>query len=266
MRVGIIGLGAIGATLLRALEADPSGAAQIVCVLVRESGLERARALLPSHVAVTCDPESFLTCGLDVVAECAGHAALMRHGPAVLAAGIDLVVASVGALADPALEAALRAAAASGGRLIIPAGAVGGLDALGAARRAGLSEVRYLSHKAPKAWVGTPAEQGVDLASLSAATPVFTGTAREAALAFPQNANVVAAVALAGLGFDRTTVTLIADPQAQGNRHRVEASGAFGRIAIEVEGRTLPDNPKTSMLAPYSLARAVLNLGSRVVV
>ncbi len=266
MKVGIIGFGAIGATLLRSLQADPSGVAEVAAVLVRASGLDRARSVVPHGIVVTSDFNAFQGLGLGAVAECAGHQGLSAYGPQVLAGGCDLVVASVGALADPALEAALRAAAAIGGRLVIPAGAVGGLDVLGAARRAGLSEVRYISRKAPKAWVGTPAEQAVDLAALTEPATVFTGTARAAALSFPQNANVVAAVALAGLGFDLTQVTLVADPRATGNRHLVEAEGTFGRIAIEVEGRTLPENPKTSMLAPYSLARAVLNLDARVVI
>ncbi len=89
---------------------------------------------------------------------------------------------------------------------------MGGLDALAAARRAGLSSVSYVSRKPPAAWLGTPAERVADLSALTAAAAVFTGTAREAALAFPQNANVVAAIALAGLGFDETQVTLMADP------------------------------------------------------
>lgn len=266
MKVGIIGFGAIGGTLLRALRTEPPDTAEVVGVLVREGGVARARAALPPEVAVTSDVAAFLALGPQVVAECAGHAGLAAHGPRVLEAGCDLVVAAVGALADRDLEAALRAAAARGGRIVIPAGAVGGLDALGAARRAGLERVRYVARKAPAAWVGTAAERTVDLAAVRDPVVVFAGTARAAALAFPQNANVVAAVALAGLGFERTEVTLMADPQATGNRHLVEAEGAFGSLSVAVEGRTLPDNPKTSLLAPYSLARAVLNLGARLVV
>jgi aspartate dehydrogenase len=94
----------------------------------------------------------------------------------------------------------------------------------------------------------------------------YEGSAREAALDFPQNANVVAAVALAGIGFDRTRVKLMVDPDSTGNRHLVTASGPFGEISTEVLARTLPDNPKTSMLAPYSLLRAVANQSDRLVI
>jgi aspartate dehydrogenase len=125
----------------------------------------------------------------------------------------------------------LRAAAALGGtHMRIPSGAVGGLDALAAARLGGLTSVTYVGRKPVAAWQGTKAEESVVLADISAATAVFEGTAREAALAYPQNANVAAAIALAGVGFDATRVTLIADPAARGNEHHIEAEGAFGRL------------------------------------
>lgn len=263
MQIGIIGYGAMAATLRAVLAQE---GVHPRAVLVRPGGVARARADLPPEVIVADTVADFLASGVTVVAECAGHAALASHGPDILAAGCDLVVAAVGALADEALETRLRSAAAGGGRLVIPAGAVGGLDALAAARRAGLSSVLYVGCKPPAAWVGTAAEKMVDLSALSGAEVFFTGSAREAAQTFPQNANVVAAIALAGLGFDKTRVSLTTDPNAKGNSHTIEAEGAFGHMVVEVEGRPLPDNPKTSMLAPYSLARAVLNLDARVVV
>ncbi|MEP9377424.1 aspartate dehydrogenase [Aquabacter sp. CN5-332] len=263
MKVGIIGYGAMGAALRETLE---EGGAKIVAALGREASLETAKAALPDDVTVTADFAAFAATRPDVMVECAGHEGLRQHGPRALAAGFDLVIASVGALADAPTEAALREAAAKGGRLVIPAGALAGLDALSAARRAGLDEVRYVSRKAPRAWRGTAAETMVDLDGVTAPTIFFEGTAREAALAFPQNANVVAAASLAGLGFDATQVALMADPTVTGNRHLLEARGAFGELSISVLARTLPANPKTSWLAPLSLARAVLNLHERVVV
>lgn len=263
MKVGIIGYGAMGAVLRSTLEA---AGAEVVAVLGRAPSLEKVRAAFPARVLVSDDFDMLAVAHPDVVVECAGHAGLRQHGPRVLAAGFDLVVASVGALADAPTEAALREATSGGGRLIIPAGALAGLDALSAARRAGLEEVRYVSRKAPRAWRGTKAEAMVDLDGVTEPTIFFEGTAREAALAFPQNANVVAAAALAGLGFDATRVALTADPTTTGNRHLLEARGAFGELSVSVLARTLTENPKTSMLAPLSLARSVLNLGERVVV
>jgi aspartate dehydrogenase len=177
----------------------------------------------------------------------------------VLAAGIDLLIASTGALADASVEAALREAAQRGGsRAMLVAGAVGGLDALAAARHAGLAEVRYIGRKPPGAWHGTAAEQSVDLAKItSGAVQIFEGSARQAALRFPQNANVAAAIALAGTGFDQTRVQLFADAGVNGNLHRIEAQGAFGKFHIELSGIALPDNPRTSRLTVGSLARAL---------
>ncbi|TCT06175.1 aspartate dehydrogenase [Aquabacter spiritensis] len=263
MRIGLIGYGAMAAALRPLLEAE--GAA-VAAVLARPGSIDRIAAALPAGTLVTADPAAFAAAAPDVAVECAGHAGLRQHGPACLAAGLDLVIASVGALADPATEADLRAAARTGGRLVIPAGALAGLDALAAARHGGLESVRYVSRKAPRAWRGTAAQDLIDLDSIVEPTIFFEGNAREAALAFPQNANVVAAAALAGIGFTRTEVTLMADPDAAGNRHLLEAKGAFGDLSVAVLARPLAANPKTSYLAPLSLARAILNLGARVVV
>ena len=141
----------------------------------------------------------------------------------------------------------------------IPSGAVGGLDALASARLSGLASVRYSGRKPVAAWRGSRAEDAVDLDRIETATPFFHGSAREAALAYPQNANVAAAVALSGLGFDATRVTLIADPAAQGNQHLLEAEGAFGRFTFSVVGTALPDNPRTSSLAAYSLLHCLVS-------
>ena len=264
MKVALIGFGAIGTIVARELR---STAHELVGILARPGSASSVRATAEG-IAVATSLEELLALAPDVVVEAAGHAALRSYGPGVLQSGANLVVASVGALADPLLEGALDAAAAApgGGRLVIPSGALGGLDALGAARRAGLDEVSYVSRKAPSAWVGTKAETLIDLASVTGPQVFFEGNARQAALDFPQNANVVAAVALAGIGFDRTRVRLTVDPATPGNQHVLEARGAFGEITAVVLARTLPDNPKTSYLAPYSLVRAIGHLGdSRVV-
>ena len=119
--------------------------------------------------------------------------------------------------------------------------------------------MRYRSRKPPAAWRGSPAEKLVDLGALTRRTVLYRGTAGEAALLYPQNANVAAAVALAGLGFDATEVELVADPDAPGNVHEIEAEGAAGRFAIQLQGKPSRSNPKTSALAAMSVARALLN-------
>jgi aspartate dehydrogenase len=260
IRIAIIGFGAIGRTLAEALRAHAD--VEIAGILVRRPPAEPA----PRGTALVGTADELLRLEPDVVVECAGHQALREHGAAVLRSGTDLLVASVGALADAALEASLRAAAGRGGRILVPSGAIAGLDALGAAKAAGLATVQYVGRKAPKAWRGTRAETLIDLGAVTAPTVFFESSARTAALEFPQNANVVAAVALAGLGFDATRVRLIVDPTVASNQHAVTATGAFGRVTTEVVASTLPQNPKTSMLAPYSLVRAIRNLADPLVV
>ena len=266
MEIGIIGFGAIGQTLCRLIDEHASNV-RIAAIVEQPDRHTALRGKLPAATRLVATAQEILSSKLDLVIECAGHAALKAMGPLVLHAGVDLLVASVGALADSSIETVLRdAAQVSGAKIRIPSGALGGLDVLGAARFAGLDSVTYSSNKAPRAWKGTAAESMLDLDALTEAAVFYEGNARDAALLFPQNANVAAAVALAGAGFEKTLVKLAADPSATGNRHRIHAVGDFGEIDISILGKTLPGNPKTSMLAPYSLVRSLTNLSETFVI
>lgn len=266
LRVAFIGFGAIGRTLASLLR-QYSDRVQVVGVVKATAPTPHELTLLPSNARFALTAGEFAEVDADLVVECAGHAALREFAPEVLRRGRDLLIASVGALADRELESMLRTQAQRyGARILIPSGALGGLDVLAAARIGGLEAVTYVGRKPLRAWRGTHAEKLVNLDDTSG-TPMllFDGTARQAALDFPQNANVTAAVAFAGLGFDATRVQLIADPHCNGNEHRLSAHGAFGKFEIVVAANALADNPKTSMLAPCSLARCLLNLRATVV-
>lgn len=255
--VGLIGGGSIARVIARRV-VDRHPEIRLVGAVDIDPAQSRARGFAEQVPLVETLP-ALLALGPRLVAECAGHAGLLQSGPGVLRAGIDLVVASVGALADAALEQALLDAARDGGaRIRIPSGAIGALDAIASARVGGLTRVTYTGRKPVLAWRGTRAESSFDLDGIDKATMIFEGSAREAALAFPQNANVCAAVALAGVGFDATTVQLYADPQARGNEHQVEAEGSFGILRYHVIGKPLQENPKTSSLAAFSLLRCLL--------
>ena len=231
---------------------------RLAAVLVAPGREAHYRALLGPDIAVESVFSKLSAGPFGLAVDCGGHAGLSLHGPEVLEAGIDLAVLSVGALADPEVEARLVTAAEAGGsRLEILSGALAGLDALAAAKAGGLEAVTYRARKAPGAWQGTPAAEMVDLSSLSEPFCHFKGSAREAALRYPKNANVTAAIALAGLGFDETRVELIADPRAKGNRHELSAVGQFGSFESLVVGATLADSPRTSMLAALSALRAI---------
>jgi aspartate dehydrogenase len=248
LKVAVIGYGAIGSFVVEHLKAEPA---------IEVTAVFSIPAPAACPVAVVDSVDALLATRPNLVVECAGHQALRESGEAVIRNGIDLLVVSVGALADAALEHSLRNASSNGGRLLIPGGALGGLDALSAAREAGLQSVEYSGRKAPAAWKGTPAEKFIGLASVTSAVTFLECDARTAALQFPQNANVVAALALAGLGFEKTKVKLIVDPAANGNNHSFVARGAFGEISATIRSTTLPSNPKTSVLAPFSLIQTI---------
>jgi len=234
MRLGIIGAGAIGS-------------------YVREKALENGheiRAILARGDRVANLPDD-----IELMIDCAGHTALMAYGPDILRGGTDLITVSLGALADPRLFQDLEQAAIAGGaRLHLASGAIGALDCLRAARVGSLHSVTYIGRKPPRSWRGSPAETKLDLDNLAVGAEMhFEGSARNAAIEYPKNANVAAAVALAGIGFDDTRVKLIADADVSENIHEIRATGDFGSFSFEIRGHSLPDNPRSSALAAMSV-------------
>ena len=250
--VALIGLGALGQTIAAELKAGHLPGVAFGGALV-PPGWDRAGPDVTwQHV------QDLLASGPDLVVEAAGHGALATHAEACLRAGRDLVVASVGALMEQDLRDRLWDAAREGrSRLIIPSGALGGLDYLRAARRAGRLQVRYRGCKPVAAWRNTVAEELVDLGAIRQATTFFRGRAAEAARRFPQNANVVAALALAVGDPDAVAVELVADPQAETNSHHVEADGDAGSFQLRVQNLPMPTNPKTSRVTAYSVLDAI---------
>lgn len=253
-RIALVGCGAIGTSVLELLRGD--SALKVVAIVVPAEGIAAAQKVAPDAQVGSAVPAD----GIDLVVETAGHAAIEEHVLPALARGTPCVVASVGALSATGFAEKLEAAAIAGRTQVqlIP-GAIGGIDALAAARIGGLDSVRYTGRKPPQAWKGTPAEQGRNLDTLAHETVIFEGSAREAALLYPKNANVAATVSLAGLGLDQTLVRLIADPATTENVHTVEAEGAFGSFALTMRNKPLAANPKTSALTVYSAVRALRN-------
>jgi aspartate dehydrogenase len=263
--VGLIGCGGIAQDAVAVLRAAGCSI-EFAGALCRPGRAAKARAALPG-IPIVESLDGLLARDPRLIAELAGQGAVADYGPAVLRRGVDLLVISIGALAEPKLLEGLKAAARAGSsRILLPAGAIGGIDAIAAMRLGGLDAVRYRSRKPPAAWRGSPAEKVADLDKLTSRTVLYRGSAGEAALLYPQNANVAAAVALAGLGFDATEVELVADPAAPGNVHEIEAEGAAGRFAIQLQGKPSRTNPKTSALAAFSVARALINLEAAIVI
>ena len=273
-RLGIIGCGGIAELVLTTLADKLAAPLAQVSLLASERSIDKARSLLDSlgdkladARSVHSDIAGLLADRPDVVAECASHGAVRDHGAAILQAGCDFVVISIGALADDGLRSQLVDAAKRGGaRLALPPGAVGGVDALAAARLSGLESVVYSGRKPPKAWKGSPAEKLLALDTLTAPAIFFEGSARQAAREYPFNANVAATLALAGLGLDATQVRLIADPGISRNVHEVAVRSGCGDFTVRLEGRPSPSNPKTSLMAGYSVARDLINRAGPMVI
>lgn len=264
VRLFLVGFGAIAGTVARML-AERAAPVDLVGIGLREAAW--ARPGLPAGVPVLTDPAVLATTGADLVVEVAGRDAVAPWGRAALSAGVDFAVSSTSAFAGTDLLPELTGLArTSGAQLIVPPGALGGIDALSAARRMGLASVTHRIVKPPRAWAGTEAEQLCKLNGLTAATVFFEGSATEAAARFPQNANAALITALAGLGPAATRSVLIADPATSTNRHEITAEGVFGRMTLTFENAALPDNPKSSAMTALSLVRLIENRAAPVVI
>lgn len=261
--VTMVGCGAIGRGILAEL-GDDAGV-EVTQIIVSSEQADAVRAEFPQITVATCMDE--LPVRPKLLIECAGHGAVVEHIVPALQNGIDSIVCSIGALSEPDLPQKLESAAReSGAQVQLVAGAIGGIDAIAAARFGGLDRVVYTGRKPPHGWLGTPAEDTLDLGALNDAAQFFAGSAREAALAFPKNANVAATVSLSGMGLDQTEVHLIADPAVSRNVHHVRAEGAFGELELKLSGFPLESNPKTSALTVFSAVRALRNHAAPLVI
>lgn len=267
MRIGIVGGGEIARLFLRHGAEGALSGARVVAIAGRDER-SRGKALAALHgVAYVVGPSALIGERPDVVVEAASHAAVREYGPALLEAGIAFIVLSGGALCDDALRAALEAAAArSGALLYVPSGGIGGLDALKAACMAGVDDVEIAVTKPPRAWknIAYVERLGVDLDALTAPTTLFEGSARAGVPHFPANVNIAAALSMAGIGYDRTRLKVVADPGLTLNTHYITIRGKSGTISLKFESVPFPDNPKTAMLAAYSALAAFRQYASPV--
>ncbi len=262
LRVALVGWGAINRTVAK-LVADH----QIDIVAVGVRSLDGERSGLPDGTQLVTSPSQLAELDISLVAEAAGRESVDPWGHATLRNGSDFIVSSVSALADDALLSSLRQTAEkSGARLHIQTGALGGIDALAGAKLMGIDHVEHRIVKPPLAWTGTPAEELCDLMALEDRTVFFHDTASATASAFPKNANVAMTTALAGIGPEKTQITLIADPSATANTHEIHADGAFGSLDVSISNNPLPDNPKSSAMAALNLARAIRSRTDTIVI
>lgn len=253
----LVGWGAIGQRVAALLK-ERGASARIIGIAVRDP--KEVEGIMPEGAVHLSSPEALAATGATLVVEAASRESVLPFARAALAAGMDFAVTSTSALVDVAvLDELVELARRNGSKLIIPPGALGGIDALSAASRLGLDSVEHVITKPARAWLGTPAEKLCRLTELQEAEAFFEGSAAEAATAFPQNANVAATTSLAGIGMDRTRVRLVADPKAVENMHSICARGPFGTLEIRLQNRPLATNPKSSEMTALNLVRLIEN-------
>jgi len=254
IKVGIVGMGVIGSHIAKAIEHGIPGVA-LAGVSVRTAIKAHGLAAYPLDELIRRS---------DLVVEAATQAALRDVGPAVLQAGKHLMILSVGGLVG-VLDEWARLADRHGCRILVPSGAIAGLDGMKGAREGAITSVTMETRKPPRGLAGAPwiAEQRIDLEAIREETLIFEGPAALAVKAFPANVNVVAALSLAGIGPERTRIKLFAAPDQEVNQHRITIEGEFGRLRVEIEN-VPTENPRTGVLSYLSAIAMLREMGSVV--
>ncbi|MDL2260812.1 aspartate dehydrogenase [Methanimicrococcus sp. OttesenSCG-928-J09] len=254
IQIGIIGCGFIGSQICLAID---SGAISANLFGIFDFSDEKADAVLKqlqSAAPKKCTPEEMIE-SCDLIIECASQDAVLKYALPAAEKGIDMMVLSVGAFQNPVFyETLKKTAAETGSKIYIPSGAIAGTDGLKSAAAAGISSVSVTTRKPISGLAGSPylIENNIDLSKITEPMLVFEGPAAEAVVGFPKNVNVCATISLCGIGFDKTTVRIIADPTATENTHELDVYGDFGHMKMTIENKPSPQNPKTSYLAALS--------------
>ena len=246
-RIAVIGYGAIAQDVIAHLEAEWPAAP--LAVFHRST---------PAHESAThygvASLEALLAWQPEVIVEAAGHQAVRAYVPTCLAQGRSVIVTSVGALHDEIVCAELLAQAQQGcGRLILPSGAIGGLDYIRACCFAQDVQITYESRKPVEAWTNELIALGYDPGKIDQPVQLFEGDAGEAAKLYPSNLNVAATLALAGIGLHKTRVMVCADPALNGNEHHIHVTSDHGTMRITLANTPSLRNPKSSRIVAKSV-------------
>jgi aspartate dehydrogenase len=267
LAVGLIGHGAIGRAVARAIAEGRAGNVALKAILCRDVHKHRENKSSSAQVnwTFTDDAETFFRIPFDLVVEAAGQDALRQYGTRVLDSGRHLLITSIGALTDNAFFGRLvESAQKSDARIFLISGALPAVDWMGAAALAGACSAAITQAKPAASWRGTPAAEMIDLDGLKRPTCFFEGTAREAASRFPKSSNITAMLALATAGLDKTKVKLVADPTRMEMHTVIEFRSGVGNLRVEWNGVPSETNPKTSADVPFTVIKALRNLTDTV--
>jgi aspartate dehydrogenase len=258
LRIGVAGLGAVGREVARRLEAGIPGLA-LAAVAVRD--VEKARKHLPrvgAEIPVLA-PEALAEVS-DVIVEGLPRDAFGAVAGAAVERGRIFMPLSVGQLLEH--WHLVERAKQTGARILVPTGALIGLDAVRAAAEGEIHSITMITRKPPDGLEGAPylRDRGISLLGLREAQRVFEGTAREGARGFPANVNVAAALSLAGIGPDRTRLEIWADPAVTRNTHRIEVDADTARFSMMIENVPSAENPRTGKITALSAVAALRGL------
>ncbi len=257
MRITIVGCGAIGSKLAKAAD-DMDEVKRIYLVDIRKDIADKVAAGLKKAIVVDSIEDELYHC--DLVIEASSQAAARDVAPRVVSRGVDMMIMSVGSLVDDDYrEALFQKAKEHEAKIFIPTGALCGVDGLRSAEGDEILSVTLTTTKGPRSLSGVQylIDKGIDVDKVTEKTTVYEGPAREAVKIFPKNINVAATVSLIGIGFDRTKVKIILDPEATSNSHELHVEGNFGTFVSHTYNVPSPDNPKTSYLAVLSAISAL---------
>lgn len=260
LKVGIGGLGAIGMNVARRLDEGIYGL-QLAAVSARDHAAAAAKIgsfATPVPVVTLSDLASLA----DVIVECVPADAYVEIARPAIAAGRTFITLSCGQLLNhPEL---IEQAKLSGARIIIPSGALLGLDAVSAAAEGQIHSVVLRTRKHPRSLAGAPylQEHGIELDALEQARCIFKGTAREGARGFPANVNVAAALSLAGIGPDATELEIWADPAVNRNIHQITVEADSARFELKIENIPSEENPRTGKLTALSAIATLRGLAA----
>ncbi len=253
-RIGLLGCGAIGTRIALAID---SGRIPATLTHVYDDSRDASAKLagqLKNRPVIVENSHLLSSHPVDIVVEAASQDAVRDVALSVLQNRRDLMVMSVGALLDESVHEVLSDACGDFSRtILLPSGAIAGLDAIRAVRDE-LDSVCITTTKHPSSLKGARffEESGIDPNGIDSATTIFEGTAGQGVRMFPANINVAALLSLSGIGSDRTTVRIVADPNTDRNTHHIEAVGKFGSMSFTIRNFPDPQNPKTSRLATLS--------------
>lgn len=255
-KVGIVGLGAIGSAVAKALIdgidgmhlhaiSDPAPSTDTPCPNLSQDDLVQQCDLV-----IECLPPNLVA---DLTRLCLTHEKDM------------IMISACALLINPELESQIKV---KNSRIIVPSGALSGIDGVSSLKHLGIKSARITTTKKPQGYVGAPyiTQNNVDLSAITTPTQIFKGNAQDAATGFPANVNVAATLSLAGIGPQNTQVEIWADPAITGNRHDIEVVGEFSTIRSIIENTPDPKNPKSSMLAAQSIVATLHNMTGQLII